>query len=341
VVTPQRAPHQPPVAQYQGIPIYRFPFERVLYQKDIDHLLQIQQQVAALKRTFAPDLIHINSVTVDSFFHLTTAQAHPAPLLVSLHGAWASRADGRNSVVERMLPAADWVAACSAATLDQARQLVPEITPRSSVMYNGLELPSLPPDPLPVDAPRVLCLGRLARGKRVDGALTAFASIAGRFPQARLVIAGDGLTRAELEQQAARQRISEAVDFIGWVAPRAVPALLNTATLVILPSQTEGLPLVALEAALMARPVVATRVGGVPEAVVQGQTGLLIEPDDDQALAEAMAWLLDHPEPARQMGQAARRRAQQVFGWERYVEAHDALYQHLVAKWRRRVSALR
>jgi glycosyltransferase involved in cell wall biosynthesis len=87
---------------------------------------------------------------------------------------------------------------------------------------------------------------------------------------------------------------------------------------------------VALETALMARRVVATRVGGIPEVVVDGQTGSLVQKNDSRGLAGAVAFLLDHPEQAMTMGNAARLRVQQVFSLARYVDAYDALYRTLI-----------
>jgi glycogen(starch) synthase len=181
----------------------------------------------------------------------------------------------------------------------------------------------------------VLCVGRLSAEKGVDVAIAGFASIVERFPQARLIIAGDGPLKADLEQQALELKIRDFVDFVGWVIPEMIPSLINTATLVVMPSRSEGLPLVALEAALMARPIVATRVGGLPEVVLHQENGLLVEPEDHNALAEAMAMLLDQPETARSMGEAARCRVQTVFSWDRHVNAYDALYRQLVANGRR------
>ena len=106
--------------------------------------------------------------------------------------------------------------------------------------------------------------------------------------------------------------------------------MLNSATVVVMPSRTEGLPIVALQAALMARPIVATRVGGLPEAVLHQETGLLVERGDSKALAEAIAALLAHPEMGSTMGQAARHRAQKLFNLERCVDAYDALYRRLI-----------
>lgn len=331
VVTSQNGPDSPDEASYEGIPVYRFPFMDSMTK--IDQLVEIRQQVAELKRTFAPDLIHVNSVNRIDFFHHLTAHAHPAPVLVTLHGL--SRAE---ELMARTLRNADWVVGCSAAILGEGRRLVPEITRRSSVIYNALDQPSLPPEPLPTQEPRLLCLGRLAPVKGVDLALRALASIAGRFPEVRLVVAGDGPERTRLEQQAVELGLGRVVEFTGWIAPDDIPALMNTVTIAVIPSRSESFSLVALEAALMARPVVAAHVGGIPEVVVHQQTGLLVEPENSDALAEAMAFLLDHSATATRMGQAARRRAQRVFSWERQVHAYDALYRRLV-KGRRRSSS--
>jgi glycogen(starch) synthase len=328
VVAPKSHSDLPDKAQYQGIPVYRFPFWNSLV--NIDELMEVKQQVVKLKRIFTPDLVHINAAGRDDFFHLTTANAYPAPLLVTLHGEWVLQA---NAIVGSVLRSADWVVGCSKAILDKGRQLVPAIIPRSGVIYNAVEAPSLLAEPLPT-APRLLCLGRISQEKGFDLALTAFASIVKQFPHARLVMAGDGPERATLAKQAAEMGLKDTVDFVGWVAPENVPALINTATMVVMPSRFESLPVVALQAAQMARAVVGTRVGGLPEVVLHQQTGLLVEKEDSQALAQAIVFLLEHPETATQLGQAAREQAQKEFNWQRHVDAYAALYRKLITDWR-------
>jgi glycogen(starch) synthase len=100
----------------------------------------------------------------------------------------------------------------------------------------------------------------------------------------------------------------------------------------LMPSRRDSLPLVALEAALMARPLVATRVGGLPEIVVHEQTGILVEPEHADDLARALTLLLEHPDVAERIGHAARRHVLKTFGFERQVEAYDMLYQRLTRK---------
>jgi glycogen(starch) synthase len=325
VVAPKNYTDLPDEERYQGIPIHRLAFQTAV-PSGIDHLLQVRQQVINLKRTFAPDLIHINGVGPTDFFHLTTTQAYKAPVLVTLHNPWLSQAD---TIVAQTLRAADWVVGVSAAILDRGRGLAPEISARCSVIYNGASPPVPLPKPLPFNQPRILCLGRLAPEKGIDVAITAFSFLVDRFPHARLTIAGNGPLRSDLEQQAIRQGIGHAVDFIGWVVPERVTSLINDYTMVLMPSREEPFGLVALEAALMARPVVATRVGGLPEVVVHEQTGLLVKNEDSRSLAEAAALLLSEPQIAMQFGQAARRRAQDVFSWEQHIAGYDALYRKL------------
>ena len=315
---------------YKGIPLYRLPFRKALATRDPSQLMEVRRQVIRLKRHFKPDLIHMNYTGPAVYFHLRTAEAHLAPFLFTLRSALPIHAVGPDTLLGQALQAADWVTTCSEALLTDARLLAPEITSHSSIIHNGLEVPGLLPEPLPVDAPRLLCLGRIVPQKGFDLALRAFASLRHRFPRARLVIAGDGPLRPELEQQAAALGLTHVADFIGWVAPDKVPELMNTATVVIMPSRWEGLPNVALQATVMARPIVATSVGGLPEVVVHQQTGLLVEQEDSEALADGIAFLLDHPEAATTMGRAGRLRAQRLFSLERHVDSYDALYRKLI-----------
>lgn len=316
---------------FADIPIYRFPFRSALRGRNLRQLLAARQDVTNIKRTFAPDLIHLNALGPSALFLLQTLEAHSAPLLVTLHGeVLRGGADGGDTVLEKVLGAADWVSCVSNAVLERACELVPEIAGRSSVIHNGLQPSPVPPAPLPFTEPRLLCLGRLVPQKGFDLALTAFRELVDQFPHASLIIGGEGPMRAALEEQARTLGLTERVEFTGWIDPEQVPALINRATLVLLPSRREGLPLVSIQAAQMARPVVAARVGGLPEVVIDGETGVLIDPEDSAALARAIAFLLDHPHNTSQMGQAARQRAELFFGWTRYLDSVEKLYYQLV-----------
>ena len=146
-------------------------------------------------------------------------------------------------------------------------------------------------------------------------------------PALRLVIAGDGPARSALERQAKALGVADAVEFRGWVSPEEIPRLLQSASVVVMPSRDHELfGLVALQAAQMARPIVASALGGLQEVVDDGVTGMLVAPDDEDALTNAVGALLDDPALAVVMGAAARRRAVTGFVWERFVDAYEAVY---------------
>jgi glycogen synthase len=323
-------------AEYKGIPIRRLPFSNALIERDLDKLMEVRRRLIDIKRAFLPDLIHIHGFDPGiAFFHLQTSDTCRTPLLVTLTEEAVGFGIDKD-LFRRTLRFADWITSKSSLVLMRARDSMPEIASRSCVIENGIKCPALAPISLPTNSPILLCLGRLVPQKGFDLAVTALASIVERFPQVRLIFAGDGTARQALEQQIAEWGLVDHVEFRGWIAPDEVPALMNGATIVVLPSRWEGLPSVALQAAMMARPIVATRVGGIPEVVVHQETGLLVEPEDVSALAAAIAFLLVNPEIAVQMGSAGRRRVQEVFSWDKCVGDYKDLYRGLTRSGERR-----
>ena len=336
VVTRQDEPDLPVLDEYQGTRVYRFPFWAALHSNNVAGLLQLRQQLIDLKREYKPDLVHMNCFGPSWFIHQDAAKRPSEPLLVTLHTmperTMMLKALEPGGLLRRALRAADWVTCVSGTVLIHTRALVPEITGYSSVVYNGLEDPAVVPAPLKVHPPRLLCVGRLIPEKGFDLALKAFARLKPAFPCSRMIIAGDGMLRAELEHQAKELGLAEAVDFPGWIAPDRIWSLLASATVVMMPSRSEGLPSVALEAGMMARPVVAARVGGIPEVVIDRKTGLLVEPENFEALANSVRLLLLNPNGAIELGNAARRRVQSSFSFDEYVGRYESLYQRLTAK---------
>jgi glycogen(starch) synthase len=153
-----------------------------------------------------------------------------------------------------------------------------------------------------------------------------------RYPGLRLSFAGDGDERAALEADVARRGLASRATFAGRLSHDAIYPFLASATLVAVPSQIEPFGLVALEAAQMGRPVVASSVGGLPEVVAHGKTGLLVPPGDTAALASAIASLLDNPEQAKAMGEAGRRRSESHFSWDSYLGAHESVFQTVLTQ---------
>jgi glycosyltransferase involved in cell wall biosynthesis len=316
--------------QYEGVQVYRHPFWTALTSRNVEQIIQIRQKIARLKREFQPDVIHMNSFGPSFLFHHDTISAHPAPLIATVHtmsrSVMSEGALHQTGLFKRTLRLANWVVGVSAAVLEQTREMAPEITPHSGVLYNGVNVPPAAPKPLNFDAAKIFIVGRLIPEKAADVALRAFAMITTVFPAARLVLAGDGPERSSLEKLAFGLGLTDSVEFVGLVPPAGIPALLNGATAVVIPSYREGLPSVALEASLMGRPIIASRVGGLPEVVLDGKTGLLVPPGDHEALAKAILFLLKNPRIATDYGAAGRQWVQKTFDFERYVSGYDELY---------------
>jgi glycosyltransferase involved in cell wall biosynthesis len=167
-------------------------------------------------------------------------------------------------------------------------------------------------------------VARLSPEKDLANLLRAVALVVSKAPEFRLDIAGDGPCRTELQALAAELKLASQVRFLGEV--RDIAKLLGQARLFVLPSQTEGISLTILEAMARGLPVLATNVGGTPEIVVSGTSGLLVPPRDPVALAEGILKLWDNGDVARQMGLAGRRRVEDHFDIRTMVATYEALY---------------
>ena len=173
---------------------------------------------------------------------------------------------------------------------------------------------------LPEGARVLLCVARLAEQKGVDVAVRALPAIRERHPDAVLVVLGEGPERARLA--------GEGVYLPGRVGD--VAPWYRRAEVVVHPARWEGFGLALLEAMLAGKPVAATRVSAAPEIVVDGETGLLVQPDDPAALAEAVSALLADPARAAAMGQAGLARARSEFSVARMAERTAAVYAEAV-----------
>jgi glycosyltransferase involved in cell wall biosynthesis len=287
------------------------------------------RRVARILGEYRPDLVHVCKAC-PSLVYLLRAGSRRRPILVNLHGAHVAPLADPHTLGGQVVRSADWIVACSRATLEHLCDLAPEIRPRASVVYNGMPARRAPAGPPPADPPRLVCLGRLHEETGFDVALAAADRLAARRPRLEIVIGGEGPARADLEALAGTGRLAGRVSFPGWIAPDAVHAFLASASVVPVPSIHEGFGLVALEAALAARPVVASRVEGIPEVVVDGETGLLVPPGDPDALAAAIEELLADPERARALGTRARELAIERFGVERCVDGYVEVYERIV-----------
>jgi phosphatidylinositol alpha-1,6-mannosyltransferase len=199
---------------------------------------------------------------------------------------------------------------------------------RIRILYPGVDTARYSPDTRQPTSnsqhPTLLSVSRLAElYKGHDAAIRALPLVRAKVPGARYLIAGDGPLRAYLGKIAASVGVTDAVHFLGDVPDDALPDLYRSADLLLLLGRdslveggAEGFGIVCLEAAACGIPVVAGRSGGLPDAVADGITGLLVDPHDAGAAAEAIVALLADPERAHRLGATGRARVLERFTWE-------------------------
>ena len=182
---------------------------------------------------------------------------------------------------------------------------------------------------LPIDSQAVGIVGRLVPIKDHDTFLEAARRVAAGRPEIIFVVAGDGEWRTRLETRA-REVLGDRIHFLGWVFD--LPALYGALDVVALSSRNEGTPVALIEAGAASKPVVATRVGGVPDVVRHPVTGLLVEAGDAEGMAKHLLQLLENQEQAAAMGAAARVWVRARFSSERLVQDMVQLYTELLAR---------
>jgi glycosyltransferase involved in cell wall biosynthesis len=287
-------------------------------------------------RRFRPDLVHTHLIHADLHGAVAAALAG-VPTVASFHGTHPfferpglrhaeARALGR---ARRVIAISEWVARFLA-----TRRLADPR--RIRVVHYGLDPAAWAP---PDDAERAAARARLGLRDEVVAAVasrlvphkghdTLLAALGDRPAlDCTLLVAGDGPERARLEKRAADLKLAGAVRFLGFVDD--VRGVLAAADLAVMPTSArlrEGFGLAALEAQALGVPVVASRTASLPEVVAEGETGLLVPPDDPEALARALRSLASEAERRRAMGEAAARRARERFGLQRMIEATVAVY---------------
>jgi glycosyltransferase involved in cell wall biosynthesis len=267
------------------------------------------------------------------------------PVVVTSHHDTFGWMSWRHRLAERVTaPLSDAVTTCSEAVRREALADFGMRPGRVRTLRNAIEIPEGIPGTAARERIRrelgasqddllVGTLGRLIEPKKgLATFLAAARLLSSEFPRVRFAIVGDGPARSDLEGRAAREGVSHCTVFCGL--RRDVPEVMRSFDLFVQPSLWEGFGITLLEAMVVGTPVVASRVGGVPEVVEDGVTGILVPPGDAPALAAACAQLLRQRERAARMGNAGRERVRAEFGIERLVRDIEELYRELLDRSR-------
>lgn len=298
--------------------------------------------VRAAIDAFDPMVVHAHGSRAALFARLADPRARDR-VIYTVHGIHVDRAGyaARRAVllgVERLLRprTARFVTVCEA---DLRRGVGLEILDRarSRVVYNGIELPQPAGEPgafraelgLSAHTPLMLCVGRLEPQKDHATLISAFERLHARNPDVALACVGSGSLEPQVMQQITGAGLAGSVHV---VPPRErIANAYVDAQVAVLSSLWEGLPYTVVEAMAYGLPVVATRVDGIPEAVDSGVSGLLVEPSDPSALAQAMLDVVGDSAKAAEMGREGRQRVELLFSVGRMIDSLDEIYQEVLA----------
>jgi glycosyltransferase involved in cell wall biosynthesis len=281
-------------------------------------------------------LLHIHVASRASFWRKSVvcklAQVFQRPYIMHIHGASFVKffREECGPIAQSMIRSTLARAALVLALSEQWRADLLTDFPRISVevLPNAVALPDLSDrqnDGHQGQAINVLFMGRLGRRKGTYDLVHAFARVASQPPGVRLICAGDG-NAASLHELAINLGIADRVEFPGWVSSAQCHELYRKASIFVLPSYAEGLPMALLEAMSWRLPVVSCPVGGIPEVVQHGRNGLLVNPGDVDGLADALNKLLVDPEYRRTLGDEARATIEHRYSLEANMSRLGAIY---------------
>ncbi len=298
---------------------------------------------------FRPQVVHAHSFGASTIAAVASTVARSAKLLLTIHNyPPGTEANGMQAGMASPRTGHRWALAFSVGrahriiTVSEAlrRDLLvtyPEVAGKCLTIYNGVDTQAAllrtaeetrAEAGLPPGGPLVGMVARLAPQKGIMEFIQATAIAAQAWPTASFVLAGDGPLMSEARALCEELGLERRLHLLGHV--EWARELIGALDLLVVASLTEGSSVVAMEAMALGKPVVATTVGGVPEVVVDGQTGLLVAPGDAEALGRTIIELLADPERAQEMGERGRQRAASQFDLSDMIERTRAVYADLV-----------
>jgi glycosyltransferase involved in cell wall biosynthesis len=286
---------------------------------------------------------HIDIVNIhypgDAFFYFAICRRFiPIKLVVSVHGADFFPAGKpklkTSSLMKLLLWSADSIVAPSNAFLADFLKVAPQVRARATAIHNGVNTLEVQPAGQ-TDKSRgdhyVLCIAHHNEKKGLDVLIQAFARISDLDSSLQLVLVGDGPLRESLEDLARNLRIHHRARFVGWKGRKEVAQLLQSCTMLVLPSKSEPFGIVLIEAMACRRPVIASAVGGIPEIIEHGRNGLMVNPEDPSELADAIAMLLQNAALRNTLAEAGYQTVLERFSREMMGGTYESLFTRLLS----------
>ncbi len=298
-------------------------------------------RLSRLLRKEEPDIIHTHGYFASVIGRLAAKKAGIPTIIAHVHSTyWEYKK--RHILIERHLSRCTHkIICCSEAVRNFVTGHEKIKEDKTAVIYNGVDEERFFPgqdsssarERLGIDrgSPVVGTVSSLTPHKGQEFLIQAAAKIQEKYPATRFLIVGDGPLRRSLEEQAQRLGLQSSLIFTG--ARRDIPDMLSLMDIFVLPSSSrEGLGMAIIEAMAMEKPTVASNIGGIPEAVLDRETGLLVPPGDSEALAKAIIELIDDPGRAKAMGKKGSERFAQKFTRKRMLSNIENLYLDLTSQ---------
>jgi glycosyltransferase involved in cell wall biosynthesis len=297
----------------------------------LSYLTQIRAAAREARR-FKPDLVHAHYATG---FGLWAYYANLQPSIVSVWGSDIidfPRTRARRYFIGRILNRATHITATSQLLKRKALEILPEAGSKITVIPFGVEMPaSLPP--LPPDEPLRICFVKNLYPKYgPEILLRALAEVRKEVPSVKLSVAGTGDLEEPLRRMTSDLGLDDLVEFVGFVPHEKIYQFIGAHHLMVMPSmaESESFGVAVLEAGACGRAVLASRIGGVPEVVLNGETGRLLNPGDVGALASAIIGLARDRRTLQRMGRAGFDFVRAHYTWDKSLDMMAALYERLI-----------
>ena len=326
---------------YEGIPVYRLAMRIPEYNFKIRMSYWLTHQgvrsamLEILKR-HRIDMIHVQCASSNGHYALMAQEALGLPLVLTTQGERTMDAGlvyensaFQNSILRELIARADHITGCSKDTLDDLENYAgAPFGERASVVYNGIRKDDFADvAPYPHPRPYILGIGRHVPQKGFDVLIRAFAESG--LDSHDLILAGEGPEREALERLAGELGMKDRIHFPGRANRPLAIALFKGCSFFVLPSRQEPMGIVNVEAMAAGKAVIASRTGGVPEIVLQDQTGLLVTPGDEAALAGAIHALGTDTALRERLGRAGLERAE-LFTWDAIARSYRAIYDRVL-----------
>jgi glycosyltransferase involved in cell wall biosynthesis len=316
------------ILNIDNIKIFLFPFISALFKYDLSLIKKILLEVNRIVDEFSPNVINVHGWhECIAYYQIRLLEKKNIPFLLTIHGLLEQNYYKTQACLA-LLRAAKAVNTVSQALVKDIMKI--QQFHCVKLIYNALPKKNLEIQPLIIQPPKLLMIGRLSLEKGFDIAFYAIHQLIKKYPELRLTLVGGGPQFGALHALKIQLGLERNITMTDFVPPNKIYTHIDESTLILMPSHYESFGLVAIEAMMRGRPVIANKVGGLTETIRHNETGLLLEPNTPENWAKAIDDLLRHPARIHAMGDQAEKNISSLFAIEKTTDQYLNLYQEIM-----------